>query len=261
MNPIEADIWSELRRAAIAQVEQEPILSGHLYDLVVRHRGYSEALAYLIASSLANQVFGLGGMLDLVNETIARQPAIAAASLADLRAIVTRDPAAESVLVPFLYYKGFKGLQAHRVAHELWGQGRRGVARFLQSRVADSLCMDIHPAARVGQGVFMDHGTGVVIGETSVVEDDVSMLQSVTLGGTGKETGDRHPKIRRGVMIGAGAKILGNIEVGEGSKVAAGSVVLRSVPPHTTVAGVPARPVGTPTSDAPALDMTQDLEH
>jgi serine O-acetyltransferase len=120
--------------------------------------------------------------------------------------------------------------------------------------------MDIHPAARIGRGVFIDHGTGIVIGETSVVEDDVSILQSVTLGGTGKESGDRHPKIRRGVMIGAGAEILGNIEVGEGSKVAAGSVVLAPVPPHTTVAGVPAKPVGKPLAEVPAFDMKQDLE-
>lgn len=260
MNPIEADTWSGLKRQAITEVEREPILSGHLHDLVIRHRGYPEALAYLIASSLSNQVFGLAAMVDLIGETIERHPDIATTTLSDLRAIVTRDPAAECALVPFLYYKGFKGLAAHRVAHVLWGEGRQGVARFLQSRVADVLAMDIHPAARIGQGVFMDHGTGLVIGETSVVEDDVSMLQSVTLGGTGKESGDRHPKIRRGVMIGAGAKILGNIEVGEGSKVAAGSVVLRPVPPHTTVAGVPARPVGIPNSEAPALDMRQDFD-
>lgn len=260
MNPVEADTWSELKRTAIHQVEQEPILSGHLYDLVIRHRGYSDALAYLIASSLANQVFSLAGMVDLVNDTIRQHPEIVTDSLDDLRAITTRDPASECALVPFLYYKGFKGLQAHRVAHALWTEGRQGVARFLQSRVADSLSMDIHPAARIGRGVFMDHGLGLVIGETSVVEDDVSMLQGVTLGGTGKETGDRHPKVRKGVMIGAGAKILGNIEIGEGSKVAAGSVVLRAVPPHTTVAGVPAKIVGSPLSDVPAFDMKQDFE-
>ena len=164
------------------------------------------------------------------------------------------------MLVPFLYYKGFKALQTHRVAHALWAEGRRQVARFLQSRVSDTYGVDINPGARIGKGVFIDHATGIVIGETAVVEDDVSMLHEVNLGGTGKATGDRHPKVRRGVMIGAGAKILGNIEVGEGSKIAAGSVVLKSVAPHTTVAGVPARPVGTPSSDVPAFDMRQDLE-
>ena len=260
MIPAEADVWSRLRQLAIEQVEREPLLSGHLYDLVLRHRGYPEALAYLIAATLSNQVFSLAGMVDLVGETISRHPGIAACSLEDLQAVVNRDPAAESPLVPFLYYKGFKALQAHRVAHVLWGEGRRGVARFLQSRVADSLAIDIHPAAQVGRGVFVDHGTGLVIGETSVVEDDVSILQNVTLGGTGKQSGDRHPKIRRGVMLGAGAKVLGNIEVGEGSKVAAGSVVLTAVPPHTTVAGVPARVVGTGRSDTPAFEMKQEIE-
>lgn len=260
MKLIEADLWSELKRLAIEQVEREPILSGHLYDFVLRHRGYAEALTYLIAATLSNQVFSLAGMVDLIGQTVERHPDIVAASLDDLHAVNARDPASECVLVPFLYYKGFKGLQAHRVAHALWSEDRRGVARFLQSRVADSLAIDIHPAARIGRGVFVDHGIGLVIGETSVVEDDVSILQNVTLGGTGKESGDRHPKIRRGVMIGAGAKVLGNIEVGEGSKVAAGSVVLTPVPPHTTAAGVPAKIVGTGRSDTPAFEMKQELE-
>lgn len=260
MTIADPDIWSELKRLAIDQVEREPILSGHLYDLILRHRSYADALAYLLAATLSNQVFGVAGMVDLIGETIERYPGIAACSLEDLRAVATRDPAAESLIVPFLYYKGFKGLQSHRVAHALWGESRRGVARFLQSRVADSLAIDIHPAARIGRGVFIDHGIGLVIGETSVVDDDVSILQGVTLGGTGKESGDRHPKIRRGVMLGAGAKVLGNIEVGEGSKVAAGSVVLAPVPARTTVAGVPARVVGTLRTDMPAFDMNQELE-
>jgi len=259
MNIVEHEIWPELRRSAIEQSEREPVLSGHMYDLVIRHRGYPEALAYLIAASLANQVFNVVAMADLTADTIRRDPNIVTASLHDLQAILARDPACESALVALLYYKGFKALQAYRVAHALWEEGRRGVARFLQSRIADVFAMDIHPAARIGRGVFIDHGTALVIGETTVVEDDVSILQSVTLGGTGKETGDRHPKIRRGVMIGAGAEVLGNIEIGEGSKVAAGSVVLTPVPPHTTVAGVPAKPVGTPLSEVPAFDMKQDL--
>jgi serine O-acetyltransferase len=260
MNVIEQEVWAELRRDAIDEAEREPALSGHLYDLVIRHRGYPEALAYLIASSLANPVFNVVALADVIGDMIAHDPDIVTASLYDLDAVCGRDPACQTALVPFLYYKGFKGLQAYRVAHALWMQERRGVAHFLQSRISDAFAMDIHPAARIGRGVFIDHGTGIVIGETSVVEDDVSMLQSVTLGGTGKVTGDRHPKIRRGVMIGAGAKILGNIEVGEGSKVAAGSVVLIPVAPHTTVAGVPAKPVGKPSSETPAFDMTQDLE-
>lgn len=260
MNVVENEVWAELRRSAIGESEREPVLSGHLYDLVIRHRGYPEALAYLIAASLANHVFNVVAMSDLTSDTIRRHPEIVTASLYDLDAVLARDPACDTALIPFLYYKGFKALQGHRVAHALWTEGRAGVARFLQSRIADVFAMDIHPAARIGRGVFIDHGTGVVIGETSVVEDDVSILQSVTLGGTGKETGDRHPKIRRGVMIGAGAGVFGNIEVGEGSKVAAGSVVLAPVLPHTTVAGVPAKPVGKPLAEVPAFDMKQDLE-
>jgi serine O-acetyltransferase len=260
MNVAEQEVWSELRRAAIGEAEREPVLSSHMYDLVIRHRGYPEALAYLIAASLANHVFNVVAMCDLTSDTIAHNPEIVTASLYDLDAVRARDPACETTLIPFLYYKGFKALQAYRVAHSLWIQGRGGVARFLQSRIADAFGMDIHPAARIGRGIFIDHGTAMVIGETTVVEDDVSILQSVTLGGTGKVTGDRHPKIRRGVMIGAGATILGNIEVGEGSKVAAGSVVLGPVPPHTTVAGVPAKPVGKPSSEVPAFDMKQELE-
>ena len=260
MNVVENEIWGELRRLAIGEAEREPELSGHLYDLVIRHRGYPDALAYLIAASLANHVFNTAAMADLTSDTIMRSPHIVTASLHDLKAVRERDPACENVLIPFLYYKGFKALQGYRVAHALWTQGRGGVARLLQSRISDAFGVDIHPAARIGQGVFIDHGTGVVIGETSVVEDDVSMLQGVTLGGTGKETGDRHPKIRRGVMIGAGAEILGNIEIGEGSKVAAGSVVVKPVPPHTAVAGVPAKPIGKPSSEIPAYDMKQELE-
>jgi serine O-acetyltransferase len=260
MNVVEHEVWAELRRSAIEESEREPVLSGHLYDLVIRHRGYPEALAYLIAASLANQVFNVVAMSDLTSDTGRPHPEIVTASLYDLDAVLARDPACESALIPFLHYKGFKALQGYRVAHALWTEGRRGVARFLQSRIADVFAMDVHPAARIGRGVFIDHGTGVVIGETTVVEDDVSILQSVTLGGTGKETGDRHPKIRRGVMIAAGAGVFGNIEVGEGSKVAAGSVVLAPVPPHTTVAGVPAKPVGKPLAAVPAFDMKQDLE-
>jgi len=260
MNVAEHGVWNALRRAAISEAEREPVLSGHLYDIVIRHRGYPEALAYLIAASLANSVFNIVAMSDLVSDTIGRNPEIVTASLYDLNAVCARDPACETTLIPFLYYKGFKALEAYRVAHALWLEDRSGVARFLQSRVADTFALDIHPAARIGRGIFVDHGTGIVIGETTIIEDDVSILQSVTLGGTGKVSGDRHPKIRRGVMIGAGAKILGNIEIGEGSKVASGSVVLAPVPPHTTVAGVPAKPVGKPSSEVPAFDMKQELE-
>jgi serine O-acetyltransferase len=158
-----------------------------------------------------------------------------------------------------LYFKGFHAIQTHRLAHWLWEKGRKDFALYLQSRSSAVFQTDINPAAHIGRGIFLDHATGLVVGETAVVEDDVSMLQDVTLGGTGKEDGDRHPKIRRGVLIGAGAKILGNIEVGECARIAAGSVVLKSVPPHMTVAGVPARVVGEAGCAEPARAMDQML--
>jgi serine O-acetyltransferase len=252
-------LWPELKRLAEAEAEREPLLASFLHDSVLRYREYNGALAYCIVSALANRLMNDILMGELVHDELARQPDILSASLTDLAAFASRDPACENVLMPFLYYKGFKALQAHRIAHALWSAGRRGIARFIQSRVADVFAIDIHPAARIGKGVFIDHGTAIVIGETSVVEDNVSILQQVTLGGTGKEVGDRHPKIREGVLISVGAKVLGNIEVGRGSKIAAGSVVLHPVPPHATVAGVPAKLVGTPRTESPALDMEQDI--
>jgi serine O-acetyltransferase len=252
-------LWPELKRLAQAEAEREPLLASFLHESVLRHQTYDSALAYCIVSSLASRFMNDMLMGELVQAELAREPDILSASLVDLAAFASRDPACENVLMPFLYYKGFKALQAHRIAHALWSAGRMGIARFIQSRVADVFAIDIHPAARIGKGVFIDHGTAIVIGETSVVEDNVSILQQVTLGGTGKEVGDRHPKIREGVLISVGAKVLGNIEVGRGSKVAAGSVVLHPVPPHATVAGVPAKLVGTPRTEAPALDMEQDI--
>jgi serine O-acetyltransferase len=174
-------------------------------------------------------------------------------------AVIDRDPAASRLVEPVLYFKGFHAIQAHRLAHWLWNQGRQDFAPYIQSRSSEVFQADIHPAARIGRGIFLDHATGLVVGMTSVIEDDVSMLQDVTLGGTGKERGDRHPKIRRGVLIGAGAKILGNIEVGECARVAAGSVVLQPVPRNTTVAGVPAKIVGHAGCAEPARSMDQVL--
>jgi serine O-acetyltransferase len=175
----------------------------------------------------------------------------------DLLAIRERDPAAASLLVPFLFFKGFQALQAWRVAHHLWNTQRKTMAFYLQSLIARAYSVDIHPAARIGKGIMFDHAHGIVIGETAVIEDKVSMLHNVTLGGTGKESGDRHPKIRSGVMVGAGATILGNIDIGEGARIAAGSVVLEDVPPHMTVAGVPAKIVGKAGCARPAEEMDQ----
>ncbi|MDP9128589.1 MAG: serine O-acetyltransferase, partial [Pseudomonadota bacterium] len=186
-------------------------------------------------------------------------PAIVEAGQYDLIAITERDPAAKNILVPFLFFKGFRALQAYRVAHWLWRMERRTLASYFQSRISSCFVVDIHPAAVIGKGIMMDHAHGVVIGETAVVEDNVSFLHNVTLGGTGKEKGDRHPKIRSGVMIGAGAKILGNIEIGAGARVAAGSLVLKNVAPHVTVAGVPARIIGNAGCESPAQEMDQTL--
>lgn len=178
---------------------------------------------------------------------------------ADICAVKERDPAVDYYSIPLLYLKGFHALEAYRVGHWLWNQGRRALATYLQNQISVVFGVDIHPAAKIGRGIMLDHATGIVVGQTAVIENDVSILQNVTLGGTGKEHGDRHPKIREGVMIGAGAKVLGNIEVGAGAKIGAGSVVLNPVPAHTTVVGVPAKEVGHPQCDKPSLNMDQGI--
>ena len=194
---------------------------------------------------------------DVIKEAIDSDPDVLRAAEIDMLATFSRDPACEDLTTPFLFYKGFHALQAHRIAHWLWREGRRTLAQFFQNQISVTLGVDFHPAARVGCGIMLDHATGIVVGETAVIEDDVSILHSVTLGGTGKVTGDRHPKIRKGVLLAAGCKVIGNIEVGEGAKVGAGSVVLDNVPPHVTVAGVPARVVGRTAGTVPAHDMNQ----
>jgi len=226
---------------------------------VLRHAGFAPALSALLAGKLAEPIMPAERLDDLVRAAFADEPAIVAAAVADLAAICTRDPAADGCLTPFLYFKGFHALEWHRIGHWLWRQGRRDLAHYLQSRVSEIFAVDIHPAVPVGSGVFIDHGTGLVVGETAVIGNDVSILQEVTLGGTGKERGDRHPKVRDGVLLAAGAKVLGNIEIGKGAKVGAGSVVLKDVPPCATVAGVPARIVGWCSDQVPALAMDQSL--
>ncbi|WLD15379.1 serine O-acetyltransferase [Planctellipticum variicoloris] len=248
-------IWRQIQSEAREEAEREPLLVSFLYAAVLRHATLEEGLSVILANKLQSAELPAILLRDLIYDALADDGSIRNSIRADLLAARTRDPAARGYAQPFLYYKGFHSLQTHRVAHALWSRERHALAAHLQNRVSEVFGVDIHPAARIGQGVIIDHATGVVIGETAVVEDHVSLLHEVTLGGTGKERGDRHPKVRRGVLIGAGAKILGNIEVGMGAKVAAGSVVLRDVPPHTTVAGVPARVVGQCTVAEPALDM------
>lgn len=250
---------ARIRAEAEEIVRREPEVAGFVLGTVLNHDRVESAVVHRIADRLDQQeVPG-----DLIRQTyldvIARDPSIGEAFRADLMAVADRDPACMRFIEPLLYFKGFHAIQTHRLAHALWRAGRKDFALYLQSRSSEVFQCDIHPAARIGKGIFLDHATGLVVGSTAVIEDDVSILHSVTLGGTGKERGDRHPKIRRGVLIGAGAKIIGNIEVGQCARVAAGSVVLASVEARKTVAGVPARVVGEAGCAEPARSMDQIL--
>jgi serine O-acetyltransferase len=254
------DIWTQLCAEAIAAAELDPLLTRAMNSAVLYHASFGQALAHRIALKLRCHELDQDELLVVICQAFLSEPAILAAAAADLAAVRDRDPSNSELLTPFLYFKGFLALQGQRVSHWLWQHGRAHLARHIQSRISEVLGVDIHPAATIGQGVMLDHGSGLVIGETAVVEDDVSILQNVTLGGTGKETGDRHPKIRRGVLIGAGATILGNIEVGVGAKIGAGSVVVNAVLPFTSVVGVPARVVGKPHTSLPGVTMNQSME-
>jgi serine O-acetyltransferase len=255
-----AAVWDHLIAEGRDAAAREPMLLRTLEHGLLAHANFADALAHRLAHKLEDADIGLGCLAPLLMEAMEEDPGIPEAGADDLLAVRDRDPSITDLLTPFLYFKGYHAIQTHRVAHHLWRHGRQHIARFLQSRASEVFAVDIHPAARLGRRLMFDHGTAIVIGETAVVEDDVSMLHSVTLGGTGKQGGDRHPKIRRGVLIGAGAKILGNIEVGEGAKVGAGSVVLRAVEPYTTVVGNPAQPVGTRRTVMAALTMDQMLD-
>jgi serine O-acetyltransferase len=255
----QAALWARIRSEALEISAREPGLRGFLETAVFQNATFAEALVALLARKLGDVFMSADRLGALARAAVAEDPAILAAAAADLAAITTRDPAAWNISTPFLYYKGFHSLEWHRIGNFLWRQGRREIAHFLQSRVSEVFAVDIHPAVPIGSGVFIDHGTGLVVGETSVIGNDVSILQEVTLGGTGKERGDRHPKVRDGVLLSAGAKILGNIEIGRNAKVGAGSVVLTDVPPCATVAGVPARIVGWCRETTPAHAMDQSL--
>jgi serine O-acetyltransferase len=250
-------VWSNVRSEALEMATHEPVLASFLHASVLNHKRFEDALSYLLAQKLGNMEVSSMLLRQVFDEAFHKDGEIGAAVRADVMAVLDRDPACQSYLEPLLYFKGFHALQAHRVAHWLLGQDRKPMAQFIQNRVSVTFGADINPAARIGRGIMIDHATGVVVGETAVIEDDVSLLQGVTLGGTGNEEGDRHPKIRRGAMIGAGAVILGNIEVGECSRVGASSVVLKDVPPCTTVAGIPARVVGEAGCDQPSRKMDQ----
>lgn len=241
---VPAPVWQKLRFDARWQADQEPALSSYLSATVLNHETFAEALCYQLAQKAGGPDMSALAIREICEEAYKTDPAIVAAAERDLQAVLERDPATRSTLQPFLFFKGFLSLQTHRVAHWLWGQGRETLSFFLQSRMSELYGVDIHPAAPIGSGVFIDHATGIVIGETARVGDDVSMLHGVTLGGTGKVYTDRHPKIGRGVLLGAGSKVLGNITVGDEARVGSGSVVLSDVPPRCSVAGIPAKPVG-----------------
>ncbi|MBX9618379.1 serine O-acetyltransferase [Candidatus Raskinella chloraquaticus] len=252
-------VWDRIRGEAEAIVAEEPALASFVYATVLSHATLEDAVIHRLAQRLDHSDVP-GELLRRVFEMAVEQDETIGDSFrADISAVIDRDAACKRMIEPILYFKGFSAIQTHRFAHFMWQRGRRDFALYLQSRASSSYGVDIHPAARLGRGILLDHATGLVVGETTVIEDDVSILQSVTLGGTGKESGDRHPKIRRGVLIGSGAKILGNIEVGECARVGAGSVVLDNVPRCTTVAGVPAKVVGTSGCDQPSRQMDQNF--
>lgn len=249
------EIWACIRNEVSAEAHSEPALASFLHTTVLSHTGLEDALSFILAAKLGSETITSLTLRELIRDALDADATIGAAVREDLRAVLSRDPATRGYSQPLLYFKGFHALQAYRVAHYYWTHERTALALFLQSRISEVFAVDIHPGAQIGKGIMFDHATSVVIGETAVVEDDFSMLHEVTLGGTGKVGGDRHPKIGRGVMIGAGAKVLGNIRVGEGAKIGAGSVVLEDVPAFTTVAGVPARPVSYPVHGLPAMDF------
>lgn len=252
-------VWAQIQREARIAVRDEPLLGALIHAGLLHHSTFEAALAYRFSLKLASREMSEQILREIADHAFASAPELALAATADLLAVYDRDPATHRLMQPILFFKGFQALQAYRIGHWLWLQGRHDMAYFVQMRCSEVFGVDIHPAARIGTGVMIDHAHSIVIGETAVVGNDVSMLHSVTLGGTGKEDGDRHPKIGNGVMIGAGAKVLGNIHVGHHSRIAAGSVVLMEVPPCKTVAGVPARIVGDAGCTEPSNSMNQLL--
>ena len=259
-NNVIQDIWSCMRKEAGREVSVEPILASHLHATILNHGTFGEALSFHISNLLDSNTLTALAIREMMEQAYTNEPELVQAAACDMAAIRDRDSACHECGTPFLYYKGFHALQTYRVANYLWRQDRKELAAYLQSICSIKFGVDIHPAAKLGLGLMFDHATGIVIGETSTVGDNVSIMQSVTLGGTGKSSGDRHPKVGSGVLIGAGSKVLGNITVGDGAQVVAGSVVLEPVEPHTIVAGVPAKLIGTIEDPMPSLSMNQTIE-
>ena len=252
--------WDALRHLAAAMLEREPALKTLLHETVIDRTSFAESLTHRLTRKLANHAASIEVLHETFLQAFNEDPQILEQIAMDMRAVCDRDPACPDTLTPLLFFKGFQSLVCYRVAHFLWNQDRREFALYLQSLISETFSVDIHPAAKLAGGILLDHATGFVAGETAVIEQDVSILHEVTLGGTGKDRGDRHPKVRSGVLLGAGAKILGNVEIGAGAKIGAGSVVLNDVPPHTSVAGVPAKVIGKTSEVSPALGMCHELD-
>ncbi|PON90263.1 Serine O-acetyltransferase [Trema orientale] len=236
----EDDMWLKIQEEAVSDAQQEPVLYEYYYSTILSHNSLESSLANLLATKLSNSSLSKSTLLDV----FIKDREIRSAIRNDLKAVRERDPACTSYVHCFLNFKGFQACQSHRVAHKFWSQGRTAVASLIQSRVSEVFGVDIHPGAKIGSGLVIDHATGIVIGETAVVGENVTILHNVTLGGTGKGFGDRHPKIGDGVFIGAGSKVLGSVRIGQGAKIGAGSVVLKEVPPNATAVGNPARLIG-----------------
>lgn len=252
--------WSVLKSETHEVAVREPLLASYLHACVLSHHNFETSLSFILSNKISDEVMPAIAVSEMFDEAYLLDPLMVEAAMTDIQAVINRDPAVSSYLTVLIHFKGFQALQVHRLAHYMWNKGRTELALFLQSRNSQVFSVDIHPAAKIGHGVMFDHATGIVIGETAVVENNVSILQGVTLGGTGNESGDRHPKVREGVMIGSGAKVLGNIEIGKGSKIGAGSVVLDHVAPRTTVVGVPAKIVGKPVcTGMPCESMQQNV--
>ena len=252
-------LWRSIHKAAEEVSESEHGLRSLIREVVLEQECLGASLGVRLARKLAREDMTREELTPLLAEIFHSHPRAVGSAAADIEACVARDPACQSPLEPLLFFKGFAAISTYRVSHELWLNDRRELALYFQSIASEVFGVDIHPAARIGCGILLDHATSFVVGETAIIEDNVSILHEVTLGGTGKESGERHPIVRSGVLIGAGSKILGRVEIGESAKIGAGSVVLEDVPPHTTVAGVPAIVVGEAAQDNPALAMDQSL--
>lgn len=253
-------VWREITREAKESAKLQPEMASFFYSMVLTHKSFASAISFYLASRFADKTMSAIECQSLLSEAMAARPALVDEMIRDLLAHYTRDAACDQYILPLLYFKGFHAIQAYRIAHYFWQQGRKALAIYFQHRIAALFDVDIHPAAIIGSGIMLDHATGLVIGETSIIEDDVSILHSVTLGGSGSQGGQRHPKVCKGVLISAGSKLLGDINIGECAKIGAGSLVLADVAPHTTVAGVPAKLVGRAKETMPSISMDHQID-